>query len=229
MKITIHSLTRGIFALAICSALSACSLLTIERITEQPRLEIDSGQLESTLSVLEGRLERQDDVIEHLATQVSANATQNVQQDTHISYLATRGPAPSTVWADQPPTVILPIAGGVEIEGGKCCVGGTAGEEIEITVRFTAMGLQLPATQMRYLAGGPGYSDEQLNSAPWEPYAEELVFTHTLPTNWTGFYVRVQFRDSLGNLSPIYQDDISVEGMPALTPAQPENCQHSYH
>jgi hypothetical protein len=32
--------------------------------------------------------------------------------------------------------------------------------------------------------------------------------------NWTGFYVCVQYQDEHGNVSPVYRDDISVEGVP---------------
>jgi hypothetical protein len=40
-----------------------------------------------------------------------------------------------------------------------------------------------------------------------------------VPVNWTGFYVSVQYRDADGNLSPVYDDDVSVEGQPpTLTP-----------
>ena len=97
-------------------------------------------------------------------------------------------------------------------------MGGIAGDEIDIRVRFTAIGLEALPTEMRYVAGGYGLLDDQLNTAPWEPYVEELVFTYTISINWTGFSVHVQFQDMDGNLSPIYQDDISVEGMPPLTP-----------
>jgi uncharacterized coiled-coil protein SlyX len=213
------SLQRPILWIVVLTTLNACSLLTVERIVDQQPIETGAHQFEATLSVLEGRLAQQDEFIEFLATQVSALATQNVQQDTHISYLATRGPAPSTSTFILPATIVPVIVGGVEIEGGKCCVGGVAGEEINIRVRFTAIGLEFPTTEMRYLTGGYSLLDDQLDNAPWEPYVEELTFSYKIPTNWTGFYIRVQYRDSLGNLSPIYTDDISVEGMPPLTPS----------
>ena len=216
MKLYFRRLTQGIAMLA---TLNACSLLTVERIVDQRPLETDAHQLETTLIALEGRLGQQDEFIEYLATQVSALATQDVQQESQISYLATRGPAVSTSAVDPPPTVFPLIVGGVEIEGGKCCLGGVTGEEIDIRIRFTAIGLENPTTEMRYLIGGYSQLDDQLDAVLWEPYVEEVTFTYKIPTNWTGFYVRVQYRDSLGNLSPVYTDDISVEGMPPLTPS----------
>ena len=111
------------------------------------------------------------------------------------------------------------IVGGVEIEGGKCCVGGVAGEEIDIKVRFTAIGLELPTTEMRYVTSGYSLFGDQLDTAPWEPYVEDLTFSYKVPTNWTGFHIHVQYRDALGNVSPVYTDDISVEGMPPPTPS----------
>jgi uncharacterized coiled-coil protein SlyX len=216
MKISFRRLMQG---LAMLATLNACSLLTVERIVDQRPLETDAHQLETILISLEGQLAQQDEFIEYLATQVSALATQNVQQDSQISYLATRGPAPSTSAVDPPPTIVPLILGGVEIEEGKCCVGGVTGEEIDIRIRFSAIGLEVPTMEMRYLAGGYSQLDDQLDAVPWEPYVEELTFTYQIPTNWTGFYVRVQYRDSHGNLSPIYTDDISVEGMPPLTPS----------
>ncbi len=32
--------------------------------------------------------------------------------------------------------------------------------------------------------------------------------------HWVGYYVSVQYMDDNGNLSAVYQDDISVEGHP---------------
>jgi uncharacterized coiled-coil protein SlyX len=219
MKISLRRLMQGMPILVMLTTLNACSLLTVERIVDQRPLETDAHQLVTTLSALEDQLAQQDEFIEYLATQVSALATEIVQQNTSISYLATRGPAPSTSTVNLPPSIVPVIVGGVEIEGGTCCVGGIAGEEINIRVRFTAIGLEYPTTEMRYLTGAYGLLDDQLDAAPWEPYVEVLTFSYQIPTNWTGFYVRVQYRDSFGNLSPIYTDDISVEGMPPLTPS----------
>ena len=50
----------------------------------------------------------------------------------------------------------------------------------------------------------------------WIPFAAEKTFeVNNIPINWTTFAISVQFRDEAGNLSPIYCEDIAVEGMPA--------------
>jgi hypothetical protein len=57
----------------------------------------------------------------------------------------------------------------------------------------------------------------------WEPFADTKVFQFTPPvSNWFGFNASVQFKDTAGNLSPVYCDDIGVEGMPVTpTPNNP--------
>ena len=67
---------------------------------------------------------------------------------------------------------------------------------------------------MRYKVGGFADLEQGFYTEPWGLFREQLTFTYRVPINWTGFYVRVQYRDSLGNLSPLYTDDISVEGAP---------------
>jgi hypothetical protein len=164
-------------------------------------------------------LEGENQLLEYLATQVSALSTQNAQQDLMISYLATRGPAPVTGEANQPLTPSPIIVGGVEIEEGQCCIGGIAGDQISITVGFSAIGLDAPVLEMRYKTGSDLGLGQDLDAAPWLPFSDELEFVYPVPLNWTGFYIHVQYRDSLGNVSPIFSDDISVEGMPPLTPS----------
>jgi len=53
-----------------------------------------------------------------------------------------------------------------------------------------------------------------LESADWEPFAASKTYPVPVVINWTGFYICVQYQDEHGNLSPVYGDDISVEGMP---------------
>ena len=43
----------------------------------------------------------------------------------------------------------------------------------------------------------------------------EEVYTTTAFINIQGWYANAQYRDDAGNISPVYCDDISVEGMPA--------------
>ncbi|MCJ7626224.1 MAG: hypothetical protein MUO76_22260 [Anaerolineaceae bacterium] len=157
--------------------------------------------------------------ISALEAQVDSLSTQEVRQDEFISYLAT------LVWDPNPggpPTLIPtytpyhPIIGGVLIEDGACCVGGTTGETIEVEVIFEARNIEMgKVTEMRTLAGGMQLSEVQMQDAEWEPYVSTKTFPVQVFINWIGFYVCVQFRDVEGNLSDVMCDDISVEGAPA--------------
>jgi hypothetical protein len=73
---------------------------------------------------------------------------------------------------------------------------------------------------MRRKAGMRCYSEAELVDAAWEPFRASVTEPFTITAiNWVGHYLSVQYRDSLGNLSNVACDDISVEGMPApLTP-----------
>jgi hypothetical protein len=53
-----------------------------------------------------------------------------------------------------------------------------------------------------------------MEPASWERFAASKTFPVYVALNWVGFYVSAQFQDEHGNLSPVYCDDISVEGMP---------------
>jgi hypothetical protein len=155
-----------------------------------------------------------------LATQVSQLAADLEAQQGLIRYLATRGPAlPPTLQVPGSPTPYLPLRGSLEIENGKCCVGGIAGESTMIRVALLAESPYGEVTGMRVSAGGTPRSSQALEQVPWQPYLHSISFEIPIATNWTGFYVQAQFKDALGNLSPVYIDDISVEGMPSpLTP-----------
>jgi hypothetical protein len=117
----------------------------------------------------------------------------------------------------------LEIFGYVEIEGGRCCIGGSPGSTVDVRVAFWATSSYAGVTEMRVRTGGTWFTEEEMEDAPWEPYVEGRIFPVTIAINWTGFYVSVQYRDDLGNVSPVFTDDISVEGMysPTLTPYPP--------
>jgi hypothetical protein len=57
-------------------------------------------------------------------------------------------------------------------------------------------------------------ADTDLESADWEPFADSKTYPVSVIINWSGFTICVQYQDEFENLSPVYQDDISVEGMP---------------
>jgi hypothetical protein len=67
---------------------------------------------------------------------------------------------------------------------------------------------------MRVRFGSRAFVEEQLAEAEWEPLVSTRSFPIEIAINWVGQYVSVQYMDASGNLSPIYYDDISVEGHP---------------
>jgi hypothetical protein len=166
----------------------------------------------------------------HQATQIAAQATVNARQATQmaaqgtvISYLATRvGAQPITTVAPIPTmTPYRPVRGAVEIEDGRCCTGGMAGETIQVNVAFEATSPLAEVTEMRIRAGGVRFTESEMAEAEWEPFASLKTYPVYVALNWVGFYVSIQYRDAQGNLSPVYHDDISVEGHPPTPSPQP--------
>ncbi len=118
----------------------------------------------------------------------------------------------------------FPVGGSVLIEGGRCCAGGVEGETIQIDVEFEASSPFDEVTDMRVRTGGRFWSEAEMSQAEWEPFGPTKSYPFRVVINWVGFYVSVQYRDAQGNLSPVYHDDISVEGHPApptLVPSAP--------
>lgn len=105
-----------------------------------------------------------------------------------------------------------PVTGSLVLQNGMCCAGGKVGTVIEITAAFDATSPETNVTQMRLLNHCGAQSE--MNTAPWEPFVKQKTFPYkiTVP-NWVGWYLAVQYRDANGNLSPIYCEDISIEGM----------------
>ena len=156
--------------------------------------------------------------ISAMETQISVLSTRSAASEQMISYLATQlWAGNSTPHASNPsPTPYRPVIGGVSIENGACCIGGPAGDPLEIEAAFEARNpdTALAVQEMRLFSGGRPVDEAELGEAAWEPYAPVRAFTYEPPINWSGFYVCVQFRDVEGNLSSVYCDDISVEGSP---------------
>jgi phosphatidylserine/phosphatidylglycerophosphate/cardiolipin synthase-like enzyme len=119
-------------------------------------------------------------------------------------------------------TVHLPLvlktypawSGSVTLNSGLCCIGGTAGVPLDIPATFTAWSALGGVTQMRTSAQYGCASEAVIGQSPWEAFVSQKSFTFTPPINWTTYYLSVQYRDAPGNVSPIYCDDIAVEGMP---------------
>jgi len=124
-------------------------------------------------------------------------------------------------------TTYRPVQGSVEIEGGICCAGGYAGQTITLTVEYTATSPFAQVTEMRTdFRWGRCLSESEINQVEWEPFILEREYPVLVVINWVGHYATVQYRDALGYISPIYCDDIAVEGFPppeptGITPAAP--------
>jgi hypothetical protein len=115
-------------------------------------------------------------------------------------------PTPAT-----PPAEL--VVGAVAVAGGRSAMGGYAGDSIQIPVDYTASSPLGKVTQMRGgLVGSCSTDLISIESFPWETFTGQKTFTMILPINWVGFYTAVQYRDNQGNVSPVYCDDISVEG-----------------
>ncbi len=146
-------------------------------------------------------------------TQVSAQSTQVSRQEALLHHLATSVlRLPSTPAGRAVPTPF--VNGSLSIQGGKCCVGGIASQPLQIQVEFQALSPVAEIADMRVRTGSRAFNAEDFSNSEWEPFTAVREFTLAPPINWTGFYVSVQYRDALGNVSPVYSADISVEGVP---------------
>jgi hypothetical protein len=181
------------------------------------------------------QLSRQEDLLRYLATsiprraspspglgatldvaltQLSAHSTQIPRQEELLLYLATSVPRQTPA----PPIRLAPtpfVSGALSIESGRCCVGGVAGQPLQIRVEFQAHSPLAEIADMRVRSGGRAFTEQEIAESEWQAFASIAEYTIVPPINWTGYYVSVQYRDALGNLSPVYSDDISVEGEPA--------------
>jgi hypothetical protein len=114
--------------------------------------------------------------------------------------------------------VAFPLTGSVEIEDGRCCIGGLAGDTIQAQVEFSATSPFGKVNKMRVRTAGECFTETELEVTPWEPFVPSKTYPVAVALNWIGFYISVQFQDDHGNVSPVYCDDISVEGSPPLKP-----------
>jgi hypothetical protein len=159
-----------------------------------------------------------------------SNANEDPQVISQISLVITGIWDESTTIGVHPPIVqtaiaatkaAFPLVGSLEIEEGRCCVGGTVGNTIEVQVSFSAISSFGKVEEMRVQTAGSCFTENNMADTAWEPFVPSKTFPVHVAINWIGFYVSVQYRDDLGNLSPVYCDDIAVEGhppMPTITP-----------
>jgi hypothetical protein len=123
---------------------------------------------------------------------------------------------PTTQQVVTPPT--NSFQGSVLLQGGICCLGGVVGTEVKLRKDFAAKSPFGSVTEMRLKEGMFCFSEAEMADASWEPFSASVTEPFAITAiNWVGHYLSVQYRDSLGNLSPVFCDDISVEGMPALS------------
>jgi hypothetical protein len=109
---------------------------------------------------------------------------------------------------------VLPLSGSVLVEGGACCAGGTAGSKKTLKVDFKAASTAAKVTEMKVQVGGGCVRDAAQLRGDWEPFQNTKTYETSLGLNWIGWYISVQYRDQNGQLSPVYCDDISLEGSP---------------
>ena len=108
----------------------------------------------------------------------------------------------------------FPVTGSVSIEGERCCAGGIAGTQISLKVEFQAASAVGKVVEMKAQPGGGCIKDPAQLKGSWEPFQPTRTYSTGLAINWVGWYLNVQYRDDRGNLSPVYCDDISLEGNP---------------
>ena len=184
-----------------------------------------AGEYDSQIAALQTenvRLSTQvaemEDIYSYQATRIGSNSQV-------ISYLATRMPytqLPTQGYPTLTPYLPQPWGGGmVMFEDGMCCAGGTTGEEIQLRASFNAGSPFGEVVEMRVRLGIYDATEEDMGEAEWEPFAGEKDYPWMVSTNWVGVWIFVQFRDDQGNVSPIYSDDISVEGMPVQPSSTP--------
>ena len=106
------------------------------------------------------------------------------------------------------------------LEDGRCCAGGIMGHEILVHTKYIAASPAGAVTRMRTIGryGSGCAAQEEIEQLVWQSYSAEEAFPVTLRSGFIGFYLTAQFADDQGNFSPVVCADISVEGMPPLTP-----------
>jgi len=157
-----------------------------------------------------------------LAAKVSALETQSANQGEWISYQATQIGGQQLVISDlstqvaQLPKQASAVTGSVLIHGGACCMGSTAGDTISVDVAFEAQSASGEVTEMRVMVARSKVTTEDFEGSVWEPFEAARSYPIEVPSNWSSFWVFVQYQDNNGRVSEIYADDIAIEGMPPM-------------
>lgn len=175
----------------------------------QPALEEQVSGLRTAMGELRATLGSLSTVQAYQSTQIGM--AQEEQEDLAPAS-TTAAPQPVDITLTSSPTAHTPVYGSVEIEEGICCAGGQAGETIQLSVAFNAASTQGEVVEMRYVTAFVRADEERIAEQAWVPYQADLSFTTRIAVNWVGWWISVQYRDDQGTISPIYYDDISLEG-----------------
>lgn len=171
------------------------------------------GALEAQLNALTTMQHQIRGTVAHMETIQSYQSTQiGSVSAANAAIVTTAAPQAPVITFTPSPTAYTTVYGSVVIEDGICCAGGQAGDEIEITVALEAFSAVGEVVEMRLVTAFSRPDESRVGEEPWVPYQSEMTFSTRLAINWVGWWVGVQYRDDLGNLSPIYYDDISLEG-----------------
>ena len=224
------NLVIALALLALTGTSLACRTFTVDftgrrpsataalKLAETPDLVQENARLKTRVAELEATLQASP-TPEKTETQAAAEQASETPQASqavlHIQYYA------PMIFAGAIHTPERQISGSVVLEEGRCCAGGIAGQVVQVRADFQASSPVAEVTEMRVRPGSQFYDEQEMHAAPWEPFKNQEKFPVPVAVNWVGFYVSIQYRDALGNLSPVYHDDVSIEGMPAtptLTP-----------
>ncbi len=109
----------------------------------------------------------------------------------------------------------FPVVGKIQVGEGHP-VGGKAGSQISVVVKFEATSPAAQVTEMRVKQSSMGgcLTPDDMSDATWEPFVAQKVYPVSVALNWTSFKLHVQYRDARGNVSPVYCGDVAVEGSP---------------
>ena len=141
-----------------------------------------TGEPDTELAAMQG-------TVAAVSTQIAEQAGVNATQEAFIIYLATRPAMLITpVGPDTPPTPYWPVMGKVQIENGRCCVGGVAGEPLPIMLDLQAESPQSEVMEMRLAVGSRFLTEEEMESVPWYPFARQKNLSIPVPLNWSGRY-----------------------------------------
>jgi hypothetical protein len=175
----------------------------------QEALETQFFGLETAVNEIRVSIDRLETIQAYQSTQLGAISPAGGERPPVVTTAAPQSPV---ITFTPSPTAYTPVYGSVEIEEGICCAGGQAGEEIDINVAFEAYSAAGEVVEMRVVTSFSRPNESRLVDAEWVSYQSEQIYTIQLAINWVGWWVGVQYRDDQGNLSPMYVDDISLEG-----------------